>query len=72
MEAYLEVIDVEVLRAVTQGFTKPKDPATLLVMRLIMRSGMQRPKTPSLEAFIRTYPKLQRFPCSMVGYLCAP
>ena len=27
MEAYLETIDVGVLRATTQGFPKPKDPA---------------------------------------------
>ena len=29
MEAYLKAIDVGVLRAATQGFPKPKDPANL-------------------------------------------
>ena len=29
MEAYLEAIDVGVLRAATQGFPKPKDPTNL-------------------------------------------
>ena len=30
MEAYLEAIDVGVLRAATQGFPKPKDPTNLV------------------------------------------
>jgi hypothetical protein len=30
MEAYLEAIDVGVYRAVSQDFTKPKDPANLV------------------------------------------
>jgi hypothetical protein len=30
MEAYLEVINVGVYRAVSQGFTKPKDPANVI------------------------------------------
>jgi hypothetical protein len=30
MEAYLEVIDVRVYRAATQGFPKPKEPANLV------------------------------------------
>ena len=29
MEAYLEALDVGVLRATSQGFPKPKDPANL-------------------------------------------
>ena len=29
MEAYLEALDVGVLRAASQGFSKPKDPANL-------------------------------------------
>ena len=53
MEVYLEAIDVGVLRATTQGFPKPKDPANPIGDEAIMRSGMQRPKTPSLEAFAR-------------------
>ena len=29
MEAYLEALDVEILRAASQGFPKPRDPAHL-------------------------------------------
>ena len=29
MEAYLEALDVGILRAASQGFPKPKDPANL-------------------------------------------
>ena len=29
MEAYLEALDVGILRATSQGFPKPKDPANL-------------------------------------------
>jgi hypothetical protein len=53
MEAYLEAIDVGVLRATTQGFPKPKDLANPIGDEAIMRSGMQRPKILSLEAFAR-------------------
>jgi hypothetical protein len=48
MEAYLEAIDVGVLRATTQGFPKPKDLANPIGDEAIMRSGMQRPKILSL------------------------
>jgi hypothetical protein len=30
METYLEALDVRVLRAATQGFPKPKNPANLV------------------------------------------
>ena len=53
MEAYLEAIDVGVLRAASQGFPKPKDPATFKVLRFTTRSGMRRLETPFLEAFVR-------------------
>ena len=52
MEAYLEALDVGILRAASQGFLKPRD-ATYKAMRLIMKSGMQRLETPSLEALQR-------------------
>ena len=48
MDAYLEALDVRVLRAASQGFPKPKE-----VMSLTTRSGMQRLETLSLEAFVR-------------------
>ena len=53
MEVYLEALDVGVLRAASQGFPTPKDPANLKVMRFTTRSGMQRLETLSLEAFAR-------------------
>ena len=51
MEAYLEAIDVRVLRATSK---KLRTLPTLKVMRFTMRSGMQRLETPFLEAFART------------------
>jgi hypothetical protein len=55
METYLEAIDIEVYQVTTQGFPKPRVLLNLLVMRLIMRNGMQRPKTLFLEVFARMY-----------------
>ena len=45
MEAYLETLDVGVLRAASQGFRKPKDLPTFKAMRLTTRSGMQSLET---------------------------
>ena len=53
MEAYLEALDVGVLRAASQGFPTPKDPANLKVMRFTTRSGIQGLETLFLEAFAR-------------------
>ena len=53
MEAYIEALDVGVLRAASQGFPKPKDPANLQGDGLTTRSGMQRLETLYLEAFAR-------------------
>ena len=55
MEAYQEALDVGVLRAASQGFPKPKDPATFKVLRFTTRSGMRRLETPFLEAFVRMF-----------------
>ena len=52
-EAYLEALDVGVLRAASQGFPKPKDPPTFKTMRLTMRSEMQRLETFFLDSFAR-------------------
>ena len=49
MEAYLEALDVGILGAASQGFPKPQDATNLL----IMKNGMQRLATPSLEAFAK-------------------
>ena len=54
MEAYLEALDVGVLRAASQGFQKPKYPTNLQGDETT-RSGMQRLETPSLEAFARMF-----------------
>ena len=53
MEAYLEALDVGILRAASQGFPKPRDATNLQAMRLTMKNGMQRLATPSLEAFAK-------------------
>ena len=53
MEAYLEALDVGILRAASQGFPKPWDATNYKAMRLIMKNGMQRLETPSLEAFAK-------------------
>jgi hypothetical protein len=56
METYLEAIDVNVLRAASQGLPLPKDPKkSYYQVSKNTRSGMQRPKTPSLEAFARMF-----------------
>ena len=53
MEAYLEALDVGVLRAASQGFQNLRIPQTFKAMRLTTRSRMQRLETPFLEAFAR-------------------
>jgi hypothetical protein len=53
MEAYLEAIDIGVYKAATQGSLNQEIPQILLVKSLIMKSGMLRPKTLSLEAFAK-------------------
>ena len=44
MEAYLEALDVEILRAASQGFPKPWDPT---------KNEIQRLETLSLEVFAK-------------------
>lgn len=44
MKVYLEAIDVGIFRADTQVFQNIRISSNLLVMRYIMRSGMQTPK----------------------------
>ena len=51
MEAYLEALDVGILRAASQGFPTPKNPAQLQGDEVNYENGMQRLATPSLEAF---------------------
>ena len=55
MEAYLEALDVGVLRAASQGFPKPMDPANLQGDEVNYKNGMQRLETPSLEAFAKMF-----------------
>ena len=55
MEAYLEALDVGVLRAAHKAFQNLRIPLTFKAMRLTTRSGMQRLETPSLEAFARMF-----------------
>jgi hypothetical protein len=53
-EVYLEAIYVGVYRAAIQGLQKFKDIANLDVDE-VLRSGMQRNKTHSLEVFAKRY-----------------
>ena len=53
MEAYLEALDVGILRAASQGFPKPQDPTHLQGDEVNYENGMQRLETPSLEAFAK-------------------
>ena len=55
MEAYLEALEVGVLRAASQGFQNLRIPQTFKAMRLTTRSRMQRLETPFLEAFARIF-----------------
>ena len=54
MEAYLEALDVDILRAASQGFPKPRDATNLQGDEVNYENGMQRLATPSLEAFAKT------------------
>jgi hypothetical protein len=53
MEAYLEVIDIGVYKAATQGFPEPRDPTNLVEEEFNYEKWMIRPKTLSLEAFAK-------------------
>ena len=53
MEAYLEALDVGILRAASQGFPTPKNAAQLQGDEVNYENGMQRLTTPSLEAFAK-------------------
>ena len=53
MEAYLEALDVGILRAASQGFPKPQDATNLQGDEVNYENGMQRLETPSLEAFAK-------------------
>ena len=76
MEAYLEALDVGILRATSHGFPKPQDATHLQgdevnyekwnakAQNTIFRGLLRRCVQPGEEP--------QRCPCSMVGRLCAP
>ena len=53
MEAYLEALDVCILRAASQGFPKPRDATNLQGDEVNYENGMQRLETPSLEVFAK-------------------
>ena len=55
MEAYLEALDVGILRAISQGFPKPQDATHLQGNEVNYKNGMQRLETPYLEAFVNMY-----------------
>ena len=51
MEVYLEALDIQILRAASQGFPKPRDATHLQGDEVNYKNRMQRLETPSLEAF---------------------
>ena len=53
MEAYLEALDVGILRAASQGFPKPRDPTHLQGDEVNYDKWNARLETPSLEAFAK-------------------
>ena len=53
MEAYLEALDVGILRAASQGFPKPRDPTHLQGDEVNYKNRMQRLETPSLDVFAK-------------------
>ena len=53
MEAYLEALDVGVLRAASQGFLNPKDPANLQGDEVHYEKWNAKARTPFLEAFAK-------------------
>ena len=53
MEAYLDALDVEILKATHKASQNLRIPHTFKAMKSIMRNGMQRLETPSLEAFAK-------------------
>ena len=53
MEAYLEALDVGILRVASQSFPKPQDATHLQGDEVNYENGMQMLETPSLEAFAK-------------------
>ena len=54
MEAYLEALDIGILRAASQGFPKPWDATHLQGDEVnYKKNRMQRLETPYLEAFVK-------------------
>ena len=64
MEAYLKALDVGVLRAASQGFPKPKDPANL------QGDEVNYEKWNAMMSL--TVCGTIKTPCTMVEHLCAP
>ena len=53
MEAYLEALDVGILRATSQGFPKPRDATNLQGDEVNYEKWNAKARTPSLEAFAK-------------------
>ena len=75
MEAYLEALDVGILRAASQGFPTPKNATQLQgdevnyeKWNAKARNTIFRP----LQRCVQSCKEPQRRPCTMVGHLCAP
>jgi hypothetical protein len=55
MEAYLEVIGIEVYKAATEGFPQPRDNTNLLGDEINYEKWNAKPKTLFLEVFARLF-----------------
>ena len=55
MVAYLEALDVGILRAASQGFPKPKDPTNLQGNEVNYEKWNAKARNTSLEAFARIF-----------------
>ena len=53
MEAYLEALDVEILRAASQGFPKPRDPTHLQGDEVNYEKWNAKARNTILEAFAK-------------------
>ena len=53
MEAYLEALDVEILRATSQGLPKPRDPAHLQGDEVNYEKWNTEARNTILEAFVK-------------------
>ena len=74
MEAYLEALDVGILRAASQGFPKPKDPTHLQGNKVNYEKWNAKARNTIFRDLCKDEPCVepQGRPCTKVGHLCTP